>query len=165
MKLQERLALLISAIGTDVKNILATRGNMATLTTSEKTNLVGAINELKSAIQGAGANINDNSASTAAVYSSQKTTDLIAALKSELLGGAPAAAFDTLKEIADYLASDETAMSGLVTAVGHKVDYSQAQSLTTEQKTQARTNIAAYGVDEIGDPDTDLLTAYNTAKA
>lgn len=164
MKLQERLALLISAIGTDVKNILATRGNMATLTTSEKTNLVGAINELKSAIQGAGANINDNSASTAAVYSSQKTTDLIAALKSELLGGAPAAAFDTLKEIADYLASDETAMSGLVTAVGNKVDYSQAQSLTTAQKTQARANIGAYGADEIGDPDTDLLTAYNTAK-
>ena len=98
-------------------------------------------------------------------YSINKIKSSIQQLKDDLLGGVPATAFDTLKEIADYIGTDQTATSGLVTAMSNRVRVDAPQTFTTIEKTQARQNIGAYGLSEIGDPDTDLLTIYNTAKA
>lgn len=165
MTLEQRITALVQAIGTDIKDLITTRGSLSGLNTTAKNNLVAAINELQASISGAGATINDSAASTSSVYSSQKTTDLIAALKTELLGPDIDAAYDTLKELQTWIQANATAAGNLTTSVGNKVDYSQAQSLTSPQKVQARENIGAYGEDEIGDPDTDLVSVYNTAKA
>ena len=54
--------------------------------------------------------------------------------------------------------SDQTVASALAKTVGNKVDYANAQTLTTAQKLQACTNIG------IGDPSIDLVAIYNTAK-
>ena len=50
MSLETRLNSLVTAIGTDIKNLRDTRGNLASLTTTNKANLVAALNELKGLI-------------------------------------------------------------------------------------------------------------------
>lgn len=168
MTLEQRLSELTSAIGEDVKAILAAQGNLLTLSTTNKTSLVAAINELFGLIgTGGGSAVIDDSAASgsASTYSIDKILALLNGFKQDILGGVPLAAFDTLVEISTYLASDQTATSGLVTAMANRVSVDVAQSFTTEQQAQGRANIGAFGAPEIGNPDTDFLTIYNTAKA
>ncbi len=147
MKLQERISATNAQIATDIK-LLGTRiGDVTSLTTTEKTNLVGAVNELKTAITNAssGSDVDD------------KIATAIASLKSEILDNSPTA-LDTLNELSAALNNDPNFATTLATKMGNKVDFSTAQTLTKEQKTQACENIG------IGDPDTDFLTAYTTAR-
>ena len=74
------------------------------------------------------------------------------------MNGAPAA-YDTLVEVATKLASDDGAITGLLAAVGNRVSFADAQTLTAQQQAQACANIG------VGDPETDFVTAYATAKA
>lgn len=53
-----------------------------------------------------------------------------------LIAGAPGT-YDTLKEIADYIASNETAMDALNAAIGNKVDKVSGKGLSTEDFTTA----------------------------
>lgn len=169
MTQEQRITLAVQAIGTDVKTLLGNQGILSTLTTTQKLSLVGAINEVNTALSSAtsgGVTIDDNATtSSTKTYSIDKITANILQLKNDLLGGVPATAFDTLKEIADYIGTDQTATSGLVTAIGLRVAVDSAQTFTTAQQIQGRANIAAYGAAEIGNPDTDFVTIYNTAKS
>lgn len=79
-------------------------------------------------------------------------------LRTELRAGA-GAALDTFKEVQDQLAADETAAAALATAVGLRVRFDVAQTLTAAQMLIASTNIG------VGNYDQDLVAAYNTAKA
>ena len=163
MSLETRLADLILVIGGEHKTLRTALGNLAALTTAEKTSLVAAINELQSeinAIGSGGAAMLDTAGDgdTTHTYSADKILDLLASLKSEILGGA-SSAWDTLQEIQAWATNNETAISGLLTAVGNRVAYDAAQSLTTGQKAQACANIG------IGDPETDLVALFNAAKA
>lgn len=82
----------------------------------------------------------------------------VAAAKTELRAGA-GPALDTFAEVAAQLAADESATTALAMAVANRVRYDAAQTLNAAQQLQACDNIG------IGDPDFDLLAAYNTAKA
>lgn len=165
MTQEQRLTLALQTIGTDVKTIIGNQGQLSTLNTSAKSSLVSALNEIYSLISTA-ISIDDN-ASTGSnkTYSIDKIKSSIQSLKDDLLGGVPTTAFDTLKEIADYIGTDQTATSGLVTAIAKRVAVDSVQTFTANEKTQARENIEAFGSKEIGNPDTDLLAIYNTAKA
>lgn len=163
MSLQTRLTALAQAIAADIKALYANQGTLANLTTTQKSNLVGAINEVLAAVATA-TQIDDSTASTSKTYSSSKVVALLAALKAEILGGA-SAAYDTLKEIQDILASDDTAISGLLTAVGNRVRFDAAQSLTGTQMQTARDNIGAQDAASIGDTAHDFVADYNAAKA
>jgi len=169
MTLEQRLSAVFQQIGDDVQALLAQDGNLANLSTTAKTSLVLAINEVLTVAQQAGQTatglIDDTATtSTTKVWSITKLTSELAALKSDILGGVPATAFDTIKEIADYINSDQTLGTQLVDGLSKRVRFDAAQSLTLAEKLQARENIDAYGSVEIGDPDTDLLAIYNTAK-
>ena len=59
MSLQQRLTALAQAVGGDVKSLLAAQGSLQALTTSDKSNLVAAVNELKSAVDAAGGGASD----------------------------------------------------------------------------------------------------------
>lgn len=165
MTLQARLTELAQAIAADVKLLYANQGSLANLSTSAKTNLVSAINELQQAAAG-GAGINDTSAATSTTtsYSANKITSLLASLKSDILGGA-AASYDTLLELQNMLTADDNAIAGLLTAVGNRVRVDAAQSLTTAQALTARTNIGAMASADIGDIDHSFSTDYAAAKA
>ena len=160
MSLQTQITALIAAIASDIKTLLANTGNLANLTTSNKTSLVNSLNELKSSI----ANIDLTSlisdatlTSTQKTYSIDKINAQIAAAVAALVNSAPGT-LDTLKELADALTADSSTISGLVTAIGNRVRFDAAQSLTDPEKITACQNLG------IGDPMTDLAAAYSAAK-
>lgn len=159
MSLELNLRAFAQAVGVDIGAIITSRGDLANLSTTAKNNLVAAINELKGIIDQVDTRLIDD-ASTAGdrTWSSSKITAMLAQVKTDILDGAPAA-FDTLKEISDYLASNTTAVDGLLTAINNRVRFDAAQTLTTAQQLQACTNIG------VGDPEVDLVAVYTTAKA
>jgi len=79
----------------------------------------------------------------------------IAQAKSDLVNGA-GAALDTLAELASALGNDASFASTVTTALGYRLRYDAAQTLTAGQKTQACANIG------VGEPDTDFVTTFNT---
>jgi hypothetical protein len=159
MSLSSQILDLATNIGTDVKNINTKIGNVGLLNTTANTNLVAAINELHAAT--AATVINDEATNTSTTWSSSKVAAEIAAL----VGGAPAQ-LDALNELAAALGNDASFAATMTATLANKVDVSVAQTFNTTQQTQARANISALGVDELGDViGTDYLAAYNAAKA
>lgn len=170
MSLQQQLASLIDGIGDDNKALKALIGNLANLQTTNKTNLVLALNEVFGLINtnGGTAVIDDAAtAGSAKVYSIDKLKSEIAAaklaVKNEILNGA-GSAYDTLLEIETYLNNNSSLISGITGAIAKRVSI-EPTSYTIEQQAQTRTNIGALSVVEMGDPNTDLLALYNAAKA
>lgn len=169
MTLEQRIVALAQAVGADIKALTLARGDLSNLTTTAKGSLVAAINELVTLVQdSSGIDDNAGAGNVASTWSADKIIAAIAAaqaaVKSELVDGA-GTALDTLKELADALGNDPSFATTIATELGNRVRYDQAQTLTNPQKAQARSNIGAYGVDEVGDYDRDLVTVYTTAKA
>ena len=159
--LQVRITDLATRVATEIKSVKTlVNGNAAdlsALTTTQKTSLVAAINELKNAVDNAGSSItiSDSTSSTTQVWSSSKIASEIQAAKDALTNGA-GAALDTLSELATALGNDASFASTVTTALGYRLRFDAAQTLTTGQKTQACANIG------IGEPDTDFVTTFNS---
>lgn len=137
--------------------------DLSALMTTAKGNLVAALNEVLGLVEAVdpGAVIDDGAtAGDDVTWSVEKIRDQLILLKDEILGGA-GPAFDTLKELADQLADNDDALAAITAALGSRVRTdTAAQGLTTEQKANARANIAAYGPVELGDPTTDLVAIF-----
>lgn len=165
MTLETNLQDLATRMGTEAKAlrtlINGNQADLSGLTTTTKTSLVAALNELKTAINSA-SGIDDSSISSGSSWSSQRTTDAINAAIAGIINGAPTA-FDTLKELADAFASDQTALAGILQALDKRVSVSTAQGFTAEEKAQGRSNIDAVSTAAIGDPDRDLVAVFNAA--
>lgn len=159
--LAARIADLATRLATECKSIRTlVNGNAAdlsSLTTTQKTSLVAAINELKLAIDNSGSSItiSDSTSSTTEVWSSSKVSAAIAQAKSDLVNGA-GAALDTLSELAAALGNDASFASTVTAALGYRLRFDAAQTLTAGQKTQACANLG------IGEPDTDFVTTFNS---
>jgi hypothetical protein len=156
MSLQQRVTALAEAIATDIRNLRDTRGTMATLSTTEKSSLVGAVNELYAAIQAidTSAIIDDDAPSLVTTYSSTKIAADIAAAVAALVNSSPAA-LDTLQELAAALGNDANFAATVSTALGERVAVT-AQTFTGPQQTQARANISAASVAEVNAVQTNL---------
>jgi capsid protein len=165
MSLQVRIESLVLRLAAEFKTIYGQIGTLADLSTTDKTNLVSAINELRTQIESvAGVTLIDdaNAAATSTTFSASKITGLLDALKADLLGGADAA-FDTLKELQDAILNDQTGIAALLAAVDARVRFDAAQSLTAEEQAQTRQNIGALAADAVGDPETDFVAIFETA--
>lgn len=186
MSLQTRLGDLATAIATDVKQLRtfisgSSSGNLTGLTTTDKTSLVSAINEVKAGSSGAPPDASDTVkgvieiATLAEVATGTDTVRAVtpegvrqerAAVKAEILGAGVPAALDTLDELAAALGDNANYAASVTTALANRVRVdTAAQGLTTTEKGNARTNIDVYSTTELGNPETDLVAAYNTAKA
>ena len=152
---ESEIKLFATEVGTQLKGLRTLMGLLSNLTTTDKTNLIAAINEVNAKTAGAGAQIDDATARTTTVYSSSRTeariTAATAALKSDILGGA-GPTVDTLKEIADILASSGSDVAALTTALSKRVRFDAAQALTAPEKVQANTNIGSVSLAQFGDP-------------
>lgn len=150
--LSGQVSALATQIGTDVKSLLEKIGDLSALTTTQKANIVVALNELKAgltALEGKlGAQIDDSSTAADKTWSSSKINSQISAAVSGLVNGAPET-LDTLKELADALETNKDAIEALQTLAAGHVKFDAAQSLSPEQQTQARSNIAAAGTEEL----------------
>ena len=170
MTLEARLVALSQAIGSDIKALRLAQGDLTALTTTNKTSLVAAINELLALVgEGGGAGIDDTAQAGGAVtWSVDKITSAITAarnaLKDELVGGA-GAALDTLAELAAALGDNPNFATTIATEVANRVRYDAPQTLTLEQKATARTNIDAASATDVGDTERDFVADYTAAKA
>lgn len=172
--LEQRIVSLAQAIGLDIKNTNNAIGTLASLSTTEKSNVVAAINELYAAISAVDPSAVINDAATTATnktYSIDKIKSLLASLKSDILGGIPATALDTIKELADFLV-DNTVAGGLVEQLGNRVRVDAAQSFDSTKQAQGRGNIGAAAASDlttlsnaIGNTDHNFVTDYTTAKS
>ncbi len=154
---QERITSLAQAIAADIKRLTTNQGTLTALTTTDKTSLVKAINELKSSIANA-TNINDTSTSTSATWSSDKINSSINNAVSALVNGA-STTLDTLNELADALGNDANFATTIAAQMGKRVRVDAPQTFTVTEQAQGCANLG------IGNPDTDFVAAYNTAKA
>lgn len=107
-------------VGSKDKEIAKFIGDLSALSTTDKTNLVAAINELFQSIRslsGSAAGINDSATNDTSTLSAKKIFELVnqakTDAKSEILGGNVAAELDTIKELADALNGIKTGEDGL----------------------------------------------------
>ena len=163
MSLQTRISDLITAIGTDYKQLRtwitgSSSGDLTGLATTNKSSLVAAINEVDGNTGGsapADASETVKGLIELATLAEVATgTDVVravtpagvrqerTALKTEILGAGVPAALDTLNELAAALADDANYAATITTALAAKQDES-----------------------EIGNPDVNLVALYTTAKA
>lgn len=186
MSLQTQLSNLATSIGTAIKNTRNRIGDLASLATTDKSNVVAAINEVKGQVASSGsgdmakatydsnndgkvnsADVADNALSlggtAASSYALKSYADSAAqAVKNDLLNGA-GAAYDTLAELQALLEGEAASTTALTAAIGNRVRYDAAQVLSVPQQQQARDNIGAIAAGAIGDPETDLVAIFNAA--
>jgi hypothetical protein len=183
MSLQTRLTDLITAIGTDYKQIRSwitgsSSGDLTGLTTAAKGDLISAINEVNAKPSASDATTAAKGIIEIATLAEVTTgTDTVRAVtpegvrqernavKAEILGAGVPAALDTLDELSAALGDDANFAATVTTALGNRVRVDAAQAFTAPQKAQGRTNIDAVFTTDIGNPDTDLVAAYTAAKA
>lgn len=161
MSLATRIESLVIRVAQEFNDVRANAGNLANLTTTDKSNLVAAINELKAAVVSS-AVIDDAHVATTTTYSSNKIVSLLDALKTEILGGADAA-YDTLVEIQQLLQNGTSGLDALLAAVNNRVRFDAAQSLTVAEQLQARSNIGAVAASDVGNTDTDFVAVFEGA--
>jgi len=168
MSLATRLTDFATAVGTAIKAsktlINGNAADLSALTTTAKTNLVAAINEVRGMAASSGAQINDASnSSLTETYSIDKikSEDAAnrAALKAEILGSVSAAQ-DTLEEIKAYVDSGQAVD---LTALANRLRVDAVQSLTNPQKQFGRDNLSVYSQAEIGNPETDFAATFAAA--
>lgn len=229
MSLATQLSNLSTRIGTEFKSMRTSMGSLVSLSTTEKTSLVAAINEVYATVASGGTILADaitdattvgksvlratsaeaartaigagtssltigTTASTAkagnyvpswgevsakpaviaagataetarAAISVSSTSEMNAAISNAVNGivdGAPVA-FDTLKEISDYISGNDTAVGAITTALANRVRVDAAQAFTEPEKLQARSNIDVYSKTEIGNPETNLVSVFEAA--
>lgn len=165
--LATRLTDLATRIATEAKALRTLiNGNAAdltALTTTAKSNLVAALNELKGLIDGLvlGDVINDAATNTSDTWSSQKISDSISTAISVLTSGAPAA-LNTLDELAAALGDDANAITAITTALGARLRFDASQTLTAPEKVQANANLGAASLVDTGTLDTNFVTVFET---
>jgi hypothetical protein len=170
MSLETKIIALAQAVGSDVKLLKGSVGDLTALPTNAKNNLVAAIVELYGLLGSSGAVIDDTAGAgaTAVTWSADKSTSFVttavATLRTELTAGA-SAALDTFAELAAALGNDPNFAATIATGLGNRVRVDAAQTFTAAQKLQARSNIDAVGTADIGDTEHDFAADYATAKA
>lgn len=123
-------------VGEKDKEITKLIGNLTTLSTTEKTNLVGAINELFQSVRGlsgSAAGINDSATNETSTLSAKKILELLTQaktdVKNELLGGQVEQSIDTIKELGDMLKNMQNGEDGLNKLVQKLSQTNQSLSL------------------------------------
>lgn len=171
-KLYTRINELATAIGIAIKGVKDSIGDLSGLSTTNKTSIIGAINELDTSIK-TKSNltldtvrvelINDiGDPSTTSTYSSSKIEDKITeaveagktAVKNSILDGAETA-YDTLKEIQEIIKKDKTAAASLLESVNNRLKINERMELTTEQKD--------FIASSLGFEDVNFVETFETA--
>lgn len=172
MSLETRLVALATSIGTDIKALRSADGNLATLTTTNKTSLVAALNELKSTLTSLDLTsvINDGVTAADSTYSSNKIENLVSTSLAALVDSAPTT-LDTLNELAAALQDNPNFATDIATALGNRVRVDSAQTFTAPEQAQGRSNIGAASASDlaalttaVGDTDRNFTVDYTTAR-
>lgn len=168
--LAQRIVDLATRIATEAKShktlINGNAADLSALSTTAKTNLVAALNELKANIVAFGtpAQIDDATTVLDKTWSSTKISGQITAAINALTNGAPAA-LDTLKELADAIADDAGFAATVTTSLGNRVRVDAVQAFTAPQKAQGNANLGSAALVDTGTLDTDFVSTFNAGLA
>lgn len=138
MSLSTNVSNLATRVATEIKSVRTlVNGNAAdlnALTTTDKTNLVAALNELNAAIAAIDLTdlISDVTTATSTTWSSTKITTAINAAVSDLIDGAPAL-LDTLNELAAALGDDENFATTIQNQIAVKADDTAVVHVTGDE--------------------------------
>ena len=159
MSLQTQIHSLVIRVADEFKAVYSKIGNLSSLSTTDKSTLVAAINELKAAIATVAVIDDLTPGSTTTTFSASKIVTLLDALRAQILGGADGA-YDTLLELQQALQNDQTGIAGLTAAIDKRVRFDAVQTLTAPEQLQTRTNIGAVASIDIGDTTTDFVAIF-----
>lgn len=178
--LEQRVDALAAQLGTDIATVNsliaaldAADGDLSTLSTTAKNNLVAALNELKSDIDNVDVSsvIDDVNGGAAKTWSADKINSQITNAIDGLVGGA-GDAYNTLKELATELQSNDSAIATLLAAQSNRLAVDQAQNFTESAKQQGRDNLGAASASDlttldaaVGDTGLNFVNTYNAAKS
>lgn len=168
MSLATNISNLATRIATEIKAVRTLiNGNAAdlsSLTTTNKTNLVAAINEVQSEINAidvssqVNALIDDTATSSSKVWSSSKTNTQINAAVAAVVDAAPAA-LDTLNELAAALNDDANFAGTITTALAGKANASHTHAISDVTGLQAALD-AKVNSSAVGDTTTNYVTVF-----
>lgn len=149
MPMQNKLELALLRLATAINTAAGKTGTLSNLTTTDKTSLVAALNEVKASIPTLSSLIVDTGTSGSTTWSSTKINAQINSAISAIVNGAGADS-DTLKELADKIVALAQADNGLLS-------FTQSQSLSIGEQLTACNNLG------IGDPAHDYVPAIEAA--
>lgn len=134
-------------------------GNLNGLATTNKANLIAAINELYDAFTNFREMIIDDADADAldSTYSSSKIEDRLLEVKESIIGGA-SSAYDTLQELQALAEGEAASIASLVSAVGFRVRFDEVQTISAEQKHIARGNIGASSQTDMTKAQADIVS-------
>lgn len=138
MSLSTNVSNLATRVATEIKAVRTLiNGNAAdlsALTTTDKTNLVAALNELNAAIGAIDLTdlISDATTATTTTWSSTKITSSIDAAVANLVDGAPGV-LDTLNELAAALGDDADFTTTITNLINAKADDSAVVHVTGDE--------------------------------
>lgn len=175
MSLATNITNLATRIATEVKAVRTlVNGNatdLSSLTTTSKTNLVSAINELQSDLNSldvssqVAALVDDTTTSTSKVWSSSKTNTAITSAVAAVVDAAPAA-LDTLNELAAALNDDASFASTVTTALAGKADATHSHAISDVTGLQSALDAKASAASvstlstNVGDTTTNFVTTF-----
>ena len=142
MNIVERITLVVKEIGKDIKalkgRVLALEGSAGSGTVDE-TAVTNKVTEQITALKGELPTL---------------VTPTINAEIAKVVDGAPDA-FNTLKEIADYIETDKTGASAMAESINKRLRVDEQQTLSEQEQANV---LGALGL-----TDTDFVSTYNTA--
>lgn len=144
MSLVTQINNLATRIGTEIKAVRGEIGTRANLTTTAKSDLVAAVNEIDAKTAAAGAQIDDAATSTSTVWSSSKVASITGPLRTDVDAATATAA--AKPSIDDTTASSSTVYSGskvesvVATAVGAKPSIDDGAASTSAVWSSSRTD-------------------------
>jgi len=175
MSLATNVQNLATRVATELKSLrILVNGNasdLSALTTTNKSNLVVAVNEVKNladAAAGGGVAIDDGTVSSSTTYSSSKiheVSDEAADAAVQVLVGEAPEVLDTIYELAQALGDDPNFATTITSELSNRVRFDEAQSLNAGERLQARTNIAAAGSTEVGDTEINFVDTFEAGLA
>jgi hypothetical protein len=194
--LATRLSDLITAVGTDIKQLRtwitgSSSGDLTGLTTTDKSNIVAAVNEVKAGSTGSPPSASttvqgvieiatltevDTGTDTVRAVTPQGVRQERDAVKTEILGAGVPAALDTLDELAAALGDDANFAATVTTALGNKQpldsDLTAIAALTSAaNKLPYATGAGAWALTDLSAfirtllDDADAATALSTLGA
>lgn len=141
----------IESLQNTLTNVLSFIGDLTTLDTTVKNNLVLSINEVLNKVNDI---IDDTSPSSITTYSSLKVEQLLSTLSDNIIDNADPD-FNTLSKLQEKIENITLDNSG-------SVRFDIVQSLSTVEKNTAANNIGVFTKEEIGDVSENLLNYYNS---
>jgi len=151
----------VQRLVTELNAAKAARGDLNSLSTTDKTSIIAAINEVltlaNNAASSGGASINDaSSSSTTETWSITKIASEISLAIDNITGVVPGT-LDTLMELAALAQSNESGLATFTAALNTKLSIDSTQSLSAAQQQTGRNNLDVYSKEEIGDVTFDYV--------